>query len=549
MKKKALFVILALFLGFFGAFTGGTRMVEASSQCTINSFYPSQNNISSGGSTTLIINASGCQNLVLSGGVYTNSQIGTTSSFTVGPLYSTTTFSLTGYDYYNNATYATTIVTVGGNGNGYGYGGSCVLNNFYATPTQVSSGQYSTLTWSTTGCTSVSVMGPGVNSYTTSNSVQVGPVYGTSTYTLTGTGSSYSNSINQTVVVSTNNSSTGQSNPTVTTYAPTDMTNTTATFNGYITANNNYYNNNCSYSYYGNTNCGGYTSYYFEYGPNQYSFTNQTPTQTFNSGSGSVSAYVSNLQPGTLYYAQLVALGSNGINSYGGVQQFQTNGYGYGYTGGNGYAVPTTTSATNVTSISATLNGIATLPQQNFLQSMFQYGTQSSVYFEYGTSQNCFQQYVTTYSPYSSCTQQTSMQVANAYSTNYNSTISVLPGTTYYYRIVTLSNGQPSFGSLVSFTTLSNIITPPTVVPDQPVRPIIINSFIPGTTSNGNDSGSNSVSLNVMGSPQTVSPGNSINYVITYQNTRKDCLKRSVECLAPIWCDTSAIIVWNVHKQ
>ena len=87
MKKKALFVIIALFFGVFSAFAGGTRLVEASGLCTISSFYASPNNISSGGNTNLIINASGCQSLTLSGGLYTNTQMGTTNSFLIGQLY------------------------------------------------------------------------------------------------------------------------------------------------------------------------------------------------------------------------------------------------------------------------------------------------------------------------------------------------------------------------------------------------------------------------------------------------------------------------------
>ena len=120
MKKTIYIATLALFLGI-AAFIGGGHTAYASGQCNINSFYPSSNNVSYGGYATLIINSTGCQNLTLSGGSYSNVQMGNSNSFSVGPLYSSTTFYVTGYDYYNVQTNASTFVTVnnGNNGNNY----------------------------------------------------------------------------------------------------------------------------------------------------------------------------------------------------------------------------------------------------------------------------------------------------------------------------------------------------------------------------------------------------------------------------------------------
>lgn len=387
MKKKVIFVIIALFLGVFSVFAGSARFANASGLCTINSFYPSQNNLTYGGSTTLIINSIGCQSMNISGGTY-NSPVGNNNSFNVGPLYSTTTFFITGYDYNNNVTYASTIVTVGGIGSGV-----CTLNNFYATPTQVSSGGYATLNWSTTGCSNVNVIGPGVNSNTNSNSMQVGPIYGSSVYTITG--SSYSNNINQTVTIS-NDYSSQQNLPVITTGQATNVSGGSATLNGYI--NSNTYN--CIYDGHSSSNCNfGNTTYYFQYGTNQFSLTGQTPIQTYSNTNGNVSAYVNNLQPYTTYFYRLV-ITNNSATKPGDIQQFTTN-----------------------------------------------------------------------------------------------NSLSINPISTY----------------------ITPIATTPTPTP-APVAPIIINRIIPSDT-NINNSGSKAVSLNIVGTPQSVVPGNTISYLVTYQNT------------------------------
>jgi hypothetical protein len=339
MKKTTVFVILGLFFSIFSAFMGPVHEAKATSLCVINSFYASPSNVNSGGNTNLIISTTGCQNLSLSGGTYTNSQIGNNTSFYVGPVYSNTTYTLTGYDYYNNSTYASTIVTVNGNGNGNN--GSCVLNNFYASPTNVSSGGYTTLYWNTSGCSTVNVTGPGVNSYSASNSIQVGPVYGSSVYTITGSSYGYSNNINQTVTVSSDYYG-GQNLPAITTGQATSITGVSATLNGFI--NSNTYN--CVYNSYSNNNCNtGNTTYYFQYGTNQFSLTGQTPIQTYSNNNGNISAYVNGLQPYTNYYFRLV-ITNNYTTKSGDIQQFTTNNVSYVPTPVITYTTPVVTQPT-----------------------------------------------------------------------------------------------------------------------------------------------------------------------------------------------------------
>ena len=430
MKKTTLLAIIVLFLGVFSVFSGATHVAQASSLCTINSFYASPNNVSSGGSTTLNISTSNCQNVSLSGGTYSNYQAGTSNSLSVGPLYSTTTFTLTGFDYYNNQTTNSIVVTVNGVG--------------------------------------------GQNNLSSSAS----------------------------------------------TYAPTNIYGTSATFNGTINTNTA----NCMYNFYYSNNCSnnGNVSYYFQYGPSQYSLTQQTATQTFNTTSGNVTAYVSNLQPNTSYSVQLVVVSNNGTN-YGGIQQFVTNnsngGTGYnGYNNNNGPIVATTGNA-NVNTNSASLSGTVSSPQS---------GVPISVYFEYATSQNCFGQYGTL----SSCTQQTSTlpSVTNYNAVNYNGNISTISNTTYYYRIVAISGGQTFDGSILSFTSsAAAYVPPPMVSPAQPVTPVSVFTRMYHYMHHDNTASAVvAPSVSIIGNPQTVVAGNSVNYLVTYQNNSKNAISNAV---------------------
>ena len=185
--------------------------------------------------------------------------------------------------------------------------------------------------------------------------------------------------------------------------------------------------------------------------------------------------------------------------------------------GGIGSVAATTNNATNIGSSSATLNGTV-FPQQ--------YGSSpATVYFEYSTSQNCFQQY--TYVSASSCAQQTTPQIATNYSSNYTSYVNVSPNTTYYYRIVSISAGQFTFGSVLSFTTLGNqtIIAPTS--PAAPVAPIIITRYInsPAIVSNNN---APAITLSMTATPQSVISGNPINYLVTYQNTSNKAVSNAI---------------------
>ena len=118
----------------------------------------------------------------------------------------------------------------------------------------------------------------------------------------------------------------------------------------------------------------------------------------------------------------------------------------------------------------------------------------ASVYFEYGTSP--------------SLGLRTSAQTVTLGSAqNYFDTISTNANTTYYYRIDAVVNGQTYMGSTVAFSTpgfTTNVTT---------------NTNTTTTISKiGTGGGSAFLQLSITDQSQTILPGDSLNYVVTYQN-------------------------------
>ena len=438
------------------------------SACTITSFNASPNNISSGNSSTLSWNTTGCSTVSIAGGSISgnyaaNSSVGT------GTLYGTTTYVLTAASANGASTTSSTTVTVNSVVNN-----NCSISSFYASPTQVVSGGSTTLYWNTVGCTSVNVSGPNFNSSSFSGAQSVGPIYGSQSYTLTAY-SSTGSPVSQTVTVSTSYVNQTGSAPTATTLAAqVGSDGVSATLNGYVNSNNGASYSGCYFT------CGT-TTYYFQYGTSQYSLTSTTPTQTTTSGNAS--SYISGLLSNTTYYFQIIASNSYG-SSYGGVLSFVTNGYGL-----NSAVTAITTIPDNVTANSARLNGLVTGTDTNTY-----YGSNASVYFEYGTSP--------------SLGLRTNAQTATLSNTsNYFNTISTSADTTYYYRIDATVNGQTYMGSTVAFSTpgyTGNITT---------------NTNTTTTISRiGTGGGSAFLQLAITDASQSILPGDSLSYVVTYQN-------------------------------
>jgi uncharacterized repeat protein (TIGR01451 family) len=204
--------------------------------------------------------------------------------------------------------------------------------------------------------------------------------------------------------------------PTVFTNAATNISQTSATFNGSVNPN------------------GAYTNAWFEYGTSQ-SLGATVGTQSIGSGATAVNITysLSNLLSNTTYYYRAVASNSYGA-SYGTIQSFVTSPGG----GGGLYApIVTTLTATNISSSAAALNASVNPNNSN-----------TNLWFEYGTTPSL---------GYTSGYQGVGSGNWNINVTAYLSNLSA--NTTYYYRAVASNSYGASYGTIQSFVT-SQTITP-----------------------------------------------------------------------------------------
>ena len=170
-----------------------TIIVGDIGQPVINSFAVNPTTINAGQSSTLLWNITNATSASINQSINTvNAASGT---YTVTPAV-TTTYTLTATNGVGSVT-ATATVTVSGTG-------VPVINSFTANPATVTSGGASTLSWSVTGATSVSInQGIGIV-VPTSGTRTVNPI-ATTTYTLTATNSNGSVTALVTVTIGTSN--------------------------------------------------------------------------------------------------------------------------------------------------------------------------------------------------------------------------------------------------------------------------------------------------------------------------------------------------------
>lgn len=266
--------------------------------CVLNSLYAASQSVSYGGTTTLYWNASGCVNLILSGGGI-NTNVSGYTSYPTPSITGYTTFTLTGTG--NTGTTSTIQTTVSTNA----YGNYCTINTFNAANTSVLQGSQTTLSWNTSNCTSVNLQGVGVYSYQTSGSVNTGILNTTTTYTLTASNSTNSTSQSVTVGVYATplppnppyyppiNNQTLQ----VMTSAATNVFASSARLNGFA---GNMYNSTASA--------------YFEYGTQSGNLLFTSLAQNLG-GVQSTGFYdtITNLEPNTFYYYRAVVTGPTGV--------------------------------------------------------------------------------------------------------------------------------------------------------------------------------------------------------------------------------------------
>jgi hypothetical protein len=154
----------------------------------LNQFYASSSTVYSGSSTTLYWSVSNCSYVVVTGPNVNGTYYSGTNSISTGALYSGGTYAITAYG--SNGTSMTSSLYVSLN-TVIVPNNTCQITNFYASPSQVTLGNSTTLFWNTQNCNSVSLSGSNVNlqNYAANGSFVVIPSGTGSSYFLTAQGS------------------------------------------------------------------------------------------------------------------------------------------------------------------------------------------------------------------------------------------------------------------------------------------------------------------------------------------------------------------------
>jgi hypothetical protein len=175
-KPSSLIVVLFVCAGLAGC--GGVSSSAPSgkgSMPTITSFTADPTNINSGSSSTLTWTAAGATTIAITPGAFTSTSA--SGSTSMSPT-ATTTYTLTATNAAGSST-STLTVTVNA-------ASKPVISSFTASPTGINSGSSSTLSWATTGATSLAITPGTFTSTSASGSTSVSPS-ATTTYTLTAT--------------------------------------------------------------------------------------------------------------------------------------------------------------------------------------------------------------------------------------------------------------------------------------------------------------------------------------------------------------------------
>ena len=287
--------------------------------CAINSFYASPSQVTYGASTTIYWNTTGCTSATLSGNNASGS--GVSSSVVTGPVYGPSIYTLTAYGSTGQAvTQTLSISAINTNYNTQ----SCYISNVYASPAQVSYGGTTTLYWSNTNGGAVTISGGNLAStYQYGTSITTGPIYNTTTYTITpiNCNGGYAQSQSITVYVNGNNNNQNYGTVTAITTLADNVSSYSARLNGLLS---------------GST--GGSMNAYFEYGTTQ-ALGQQTTQQLVTAGS--VINYFDTISttPNTTYYYRAAAV-VNGTVYRGSIIAFTTPAT--VVSNGGGYVAPVT---------------------------------------------------------------------------------------------------------------------------------------------------------------------------------------------------------------
>jgi uncharacterized repeat protein (TIGR01451 family) len=227
------------------------------------------------------------------------------------------------------------------------------------------------------------------------------------------------------------------------------------------------------------------TRAWFEYGTDRDDLDEETPDYSYGSGVTNFDYRIDDLEEDTTYYFRAMAENSEGTDR-GSIMSFRTDD-----NDDNDEDGPevTTRSATNVSTMDATLNGRV---DGN--------GRSTRAWFEYGTTMNLG--YSTSRTSYGSGT------------TTYKKTISGLtPNTLYYFRAVAENSEDTDYGDILTFRTNSGYVPPiinnqPTVViyADKTVLPYNGSTSIRWSTVNATSCDASGGSLGWAGT-KSIGPG------------------------------------------
>jgi len=441
-------------------------------------------NLTYGGATDIYwypSNATSCTGTNGSG-TWAGSKYHYSSSFYTGALYQTTTYTITCSNAYGTSNPASVTVVVAPQQSAQ------PTVDLTAAQTNLSYGGSTNLNWTSSNATSC-YANNGTNGWTgprnVSGSFSTGNLYSTTTYSITCTGNG--GQATDTVTVNVENQQNQQ--PSVTTYYASNITQNSATLNGYLET-------------YGQS-----TQRWFEWGTSTGSLFNQT-TRQYQSNSGNFADSISGLQPNTTYYFRAAANGNYG-NIYGSVASFTTTGNIQNSCGFNINCAPTavTTIATNIDHNSARLNGLGLLNSSG--------NVSTNGYFRWGT---------TTALGRTTETKFIGSASSNPYS---QSLFGLTPNTQYYFQAVVTnqygtSNGEIQTFRTGTFTTRTTTTTRNTNIIYRDVIPV---TNIVGTVAGVGVSKPSLVYLTVNHQNEALLRGSELEYVFFYKNVSAEQLR------------------------
>jgi hypothetical protein len=239
------------------------------------------------------------------------------------------------------------------------------------------------------------------------------------------------------------------------------------------------------------------TRTWFEYGTSR-SMNEETNERSSGSGSRDFDERITGLRENTTYYFRAVARNSEGT-VYGDIESFRTNDGDDEIGNVSTPLTAVTTPATQITSNSATLNGLVLTGNNN---------SNSNAWFEWGTSLNLGNR-----------TNNTSL--GNGSSVRHAGSISGLaPGTTYYFRIVAENSSNRNVGSILTFETPRNTLT----LPFTPVAPTVVRN-ITNIVNTGGSGGNSLVMLTIDGGSEFITENERREYTVTWKNISNQTLR------------------------